>query len=229
MARTVARSLLRTRIYQRANLEGHTGFAATTEVNDLINEALAEVWDMLVLASPPDYYSSETTVTTSSGVTAYALPADFYKLRAVFVDEGNGEYRPISAINEHERQFYRAPSGAYSVILRYIATAPQLGAGDDAVTFDGINGFEELAVLKAAANLLNKEKDGGGSSLMQQYDRQAQRIQEMGQRNVGEPQRILRRSVRYRDTFRAWANTVDAYSMRGGNAEIFRCSGSYLL
>jgi hypothetical protein len=209
-------------------MENHTAFAATTECNDLINEGFAEVWDILVDASPPDYYSSETTVTTASGTTAYALPADFYKLRAVFVDEGNGEYRPISESNEQERQYYRAPSGIYSVVVRYIAGAPQLGSGDDAVTFDGVNGWEELCVLSAAIKLLDKEGTNA-SALMMAKARIEQRIQKMAGRNHGEPPRVIRRSLRYRDTFRAWANTVDTYHLRGSNIELFRCSGSYLL
>lgn len=231
MARTVTRGALRTRVYQRANLENHTNFASSTEVNDLINEAFAEVWDLLVAASPPDFYSSETTVTTTSGTSAYSLPADFLKLRAVFVDEGNGEYRPISRANEQERQFYRAPAGAYSAIVRYIAAAPQVadGGGSDSTTFDGIDGWEELAVLKAAANLLNKEQTNGGATLMGMYNGQLQRIVSAGFRDVGEPNRVLRRSNRYRDTFRAWANTLDAYMLRGANIELFRASGSSLL
>lgn len=228
MARTVTESSLVQRILQRANLENHSNFADTNQVIDLLNTAVTEVYDILVAASPPDYFSTDFTITTVSGQTSYDLPSDFYKLRAVFVNEGDNEYRPISAINEQERQYFRPPAGAYSVIMRYIPSCPII---DDDVGFDGIDGWDELAVTIAAINLLTRESANIQllPFLDAQRSRLEQRIRGLADRNPGEPQRVVRRSLRYRDTFRAWANTVDAYQPRAGSLDIFRTAGSYLL
>jgi hypothetical protein len=226
MSRNITRDKIRTRIQQRANLENHTNFVTTAELNDLINEAYCELWDFLVMSGPPDYYSIERTIATVDGTSSYALPADFFKLRAVFVDEGSGEYRPIAEVNEQERQYFRAPAGEYSVVLRYIPTCPLIV--DDTTPLDGVNGWDDLLVIIGSIKCLEKEGTNTGD-LRDDYKAKASQIVARAERNLGEPQRVLRRSLRYRDTFRAWANTVDAYRLRAGNIEIFRTAGSYLM
>jgi hypothetical protein len=227
MARVVTRSTLRDRIRQRANLESHTTFVTDAEVNDSINEVCTELYDMLVAQSPPDYYSAETTITTTSGTLSYALASDFYKLRAVWVDEGNGERRALTQFNEQEFQAYRPPDSVYSVIVRYIPNFTTLSS--DGATIDCINGFDELLVLSAAIKLLFK--DAARLDLLQllqaERTRVEARIGAMSERNHGEVQRVLRRANRYADPYRTWTNNINAYMLLGGNIQLVRASGQY--
>lgn len=210
-------------------MENHTNFATSSEVQDCLNEVLTEVWDLVVAASPTDYYQSDFTITTSSGIDLYSLPSDFYKLRAVFKDEGDGELRPLASINEQEQQYFRPPAGVYTIVVRYIPVSPLLTS--DSTTFDGVNGWEELVVLGTAIKLLTKE--AANLMLLQllqaERARVEKRIMDMADRNLGEPERVLRRSLRYRDTFRAFQNTVDTYRLRAGNIQLLRTAGGYLI
>ena len=79
MARTATLTQMRTRIRQLANVEGDTNIT-DAELTDLVNRHLAEVYDILVAAGPADYYAASRDVTTSRGVIAYALDADFLAL-----------------------------------------------------------------------------------------------------------------------------------------------------
>ncbi len=211
---------------QRTNLEGHTTFLGSTELTDLVNEALTENWDLMVAASPPDYFSSETTITTVAGTKAYSLPATFYKLRAVYLDEGSSEYRPLVQANDQEEQYYRPPSGVHSVIVRFIQCCPLLTTG--AATFDGVNGWEELAVLTAAINALGKEGTDA-SALRGERARLEKRIMDMADRNPGEPQRVIRRARNGRSIFRSYASSVDAYRLTAGNIDLLRVAGEHIL
>ena len=92
MSRTVARSTLRTRIQQRTATENDPD-PTTTELNDIINESLCEVYDLLVLASPPDYYSSEATFTT----TATAGPWTRKRVQSLMYQEKPAKARRQSA------------------------------------------------------------------------------------------------------------------------------------
>lgn len=226
MARNVTRTTLRTRLRQRTNLEGHTNFLSDSECNDLLDEAKTEAWDILVASSPPDYFITSATISTAAGTHQYALAADFYKLRAVYVNEGNGEYRPITAMNAQERQFYRAPSGVYSVMYEYIHCAPAFDG--DSGTFDGVNGWEELLVLTAAIKALQKEGTDT-ANLWADRQRLEQRIRSMAERNDGEPERVLRRARNARDPFRMMQNTVDVYRLTGSYLELFRAAGAYVI
>lgn len=231
MARNITLANLRTRIYRRANLESHTSFVPTAEADDVVNDALTEVWDLLVDASPPDYYASTTTVTTVAGTSAYALPSDFLKLRAVHVDEGSDEFRPITEINEAEEQVFRPPDGVYSVRLRYIPNFTTLSSNSS--TFDGVNGWEELATLSGAVRLLTKEgTDPGLLQLLQaERGRQEERIRERAYRNAGEPPRVVRRAGRVLspEWARTWRTSVHGYRLRGANIEIYRLASSYVV
>lgn len=195
------------------------------EINDLLNEGITEHWDLLVTSAPPDYYSNTTSFATTSGTSEYALAtyaADFYKLRAVQVLEGTDEYRPIGAVQDADIQRFRPPNGTKTVRVRYIPAATTLA--NDNSTFDGVNGWEELAVLFAAIDILNK-RGQDPSALMAKRDRLVARIQMVEGRDGGEPPRIKRAAHRNDDRFRIYQNTVDGYILRGANLELYRYAG----
>lgn len=221
MARTVTRAELRERVRQRSDTvsDNHVD---DDELNDIINESVTENWDLLVSCAPPDFYASSQSVSVTPGTTAYSLPSDFYRLRSVQVQEATDEYRPIGPIQDAEIQRYRAPNSTTTVRVRYIHCAPLLTS--DASTFDGINGWGELAVLNAAIDVLNK-RGQDPSALMAKRDRFVERIRLNVTRDAGEPPRIRRASVRNDDRFRIYQNTVDGYILRAGNLELYRYAG----
>jgi hypothetical protein len=221
MARTITREEFRDRVRQRSDTVSNN-HVSDDELNDLINESITENWDLLVSCAPPDYYAASTNISVSSGTSAYSLPADFYRLRAVQVQEATDEYRPIGPIQEAEIQRYRAPNTSLTVRLRYIHAAPLMTS--DASTFDGINGWGELAVLNAAIDVLNK-RGQDPSALMAKRDRFVERIRLNVARDAGEPPRIRRASRREDDRFRIYQNRVDGYILRAGNIEFYRYAG----
>jgi len=83
MARLVTKATLRLRARREADME-FSQLADDEEVDQYINDSAAEFYD-LVLAQDPDYFLNPTpfSITLTSGVDTYALPADFYKLRGV--------------------------------------------------------------------------------------------------------------------------------------------------
>lgn len=90
---------LRTRARERADMVGST-FCSDSEINNWLNLGLAELYDMTVNAYE-DYYTTSTTLTISSGNTV-ALPATFYKLRALDFSL-NGQWVELTGFNFNER------------------------------------------------------------------------------------------------------------------------------
>ncbi len=90
---------LRTRARERADMVGST-FCTDSEINNWLNLGLAELYDMTVNAYE-DYYTTSTTLTISSG-NSVALPATFYKLRALDFSL-NGQWVELTGFNFNER------------------------------------------------------------------------------------------------------------------------------
>lgn len=221
MARTVRFDTMKTRVRVRADVVSNNHISDST-VADLINEGLTENWDLLVSCAPPDYYSTSTNVSALPGISVYSIAADFYRLRAVQVLMNTEEYRPIGTLQDADIQRYRPPNTTATVRVRYIQTSPILVSDTD--TFDGVNGWEELAVLYAAIDILNT-KGQDPSSLMAKRDRFVERIKLNVQRDAGEPPRVRRARQRYDDRFGIGLNTVDGYILRGANIELYRYAG----
>ena len=219
MARLVTRLQLVTRVRQRADVEGDP-HVTDTEIQDLINEAIPRVWDILVAAAPPDYYSTEVTVTCVAGQVTYALAtvaADFYKVRRLWQDYGSGKRRQLELVVDGDRERYEGPSGGELVVFRYIPVAPKLA--NDAATFDGVNGWEELIVLEAALDVLTKQ-ERSTSDLRAKRDREEERIESMAYRDAGAPQTIRR--TRGGDRWLQWAQQLVGYNVVGSNLELYR-------
>ncbi len=110
---------LRTRARQRADQVGST-FVTDSELTNLINLGLAELYDQVVSAFE-DYFTISTTLTVVSGSTA-PLPADFYKLRALDYNN-NGSYTALREFAFNDRNMNQISSSGfyrgYAVNRRY--------------------------------------------------------------------------------------------------------------
>lgn len=198
MARAVSLSLLRTRALQRANLESAVGFIDPTaggELDDLINEGIAELWNLVRSAYGQDYYLKSATFSTSATTDTYALgtiiPAgDFVALRGIDITFGNNivltakpfmfsqrnRYKWLPGWVYSQPIFYRlegdnlvlmpTPAGVFNVKIWYVPAPTKLVNSGD--TFDGIAGFEEYAVLHAAIKMLRKDGNAEDAMPLQQ-------------------------------------------------------------
>jgi len=216
MARTATLLEMRNRAYQRGGFENATARFPTAEVNALINESIADLWDQVLRARGFDKYETTTTVTTSAGTSTYALSWMFYELLGVSINPGSGlRSYPLERFMALERPeladtsvprtgypyYYKLlgdniellpiPQGAYSVELRYIPAATRLVSDSD--TFDGINGWEEWVVVDVVRKMATKERDWEFVAALQgDLSRLAERIRTLaGARDRAGKQRVV--------------------------------------
>lgn len=200
-----------------------SGFVSTSEVNDVINDELCELYDLLVGEAPPDYYAKEKTITTVAGTLSYPLPSvllgdayDFRSLIAVYADEGSTRRRPILPVNEMERANFWAPQSAYSVILRYCPAPPVLAL--DADTFDGVSGWDSLITARVARRLLAKRK-ADTSELLQEIAQKTQEIRTYARRDRGQPRYIT--DLDDAASFYPYGVRIGGYAVLEGNIELY--------
>lgn len=84
--RLVTISELTTRALRRAKMV-NSQFPDTGEVDRLVREAVAELYDKLIAARGAHYYITEAEALTVTNSPQLLLPADFYKLSAVWVNQ----------------------------------------------------------------------------------------------------------------------------------------------
>ena len=188
-----------------------TSFVPDAELDRRINQALRGLYDKLIAAHGQSYYLTESTQPTVAGTSLYNLPADFYKLSSVEVDDGSN-FVPLSPFSPQERwrlkqlgvssnssmyvTKYRltpsqiallpAPNLVYTLTVNYIPTMPALVAPGD--TFDAVNGWHEWACLSAAIGMLSKE-ESDTRALMAERDLVDRRIEQLaGSRDAGNPE-----------------------------------------
>lgn len=163
---------LRQRARERADMM-QSQFIADSELDNYINAAYADLYDILV-SRWEDYYTIETPLTVVAGAATCALPADFYKM--VALDKNNVEVLKFAFKDRHNvtELSYRivkdsiifmptalAP-GAY--VLWYVPTASKLAIATDPPTagtiasINDVNGWSEYIVVSAAIVMLNKEE-----------------------------------------------------------------------
>ena len=129
---------------------------------DYVNAGITEVWDALIGAAPPDYYSADQPVTVTAGTTTYALPALFRTLVGVYqIDPTTGRRVEIRALRREELEQMRSPQTGASILLEYIPAPPTLS--DPADSFDGVSGWEECVSLVAARNAMDKQQQDSGA------------------------------------------------------------------
>ena len=179
MSASVQLVTMRTEVRRRANIENST-FITDAEINALLNEGLAEVYDLLVQARAQEYKRNAYGITTAAGTSSYVLPADFYALISVDIQYGSNLVISAKPYAEFERNTYKwlpgwqlnapvyyrltggnvtfipVPSGTFSVTLNYYPTYTQLV--NDSDTFDGVDGWEAYAIWFAVAACQSKHK-----------------------------------------------------------------------
>lgn len=132
MANTVTLSDLRDQARQRGDFV-NSNFITDTELDNYINEALLELYDMLTMHYGDDYFQTVTTFNIGSTATLYPLPGDFYKLKGVEVAENSstvpGRYITVLPFMIPERNRYAYNSSALPsrpVRLRYVPVSKRL-------------------------------------------------------------------------------------------------------
>lgn len=204
----------------------NTTFVTDSEANDWINEHTCELYELLVDASPPDYYASTTTITTASGQIQYALPADFTSLTSVRAVASQFA-RPLRPINDFNVGDFLPPQGAYAVTVEYIPAAPYLadGAGGDATAFDGVSGWENLIVKMTARDMMRKRKVDT-QELEADIGVLKNRIRTAAaNRDRGSPRYVVDA-----EELGGWypsTNRIDGYRLRAGNIEFYTSFGGW--
>lgn len=182
MARTVTLSDMRSRVRQRADMVNST-FVSDSEINQFINDAIAELYDLLMQKFGDDYFTvaaPETSFVTDQ--LDYDLPDDFLKEVGVDVKIDSQNWVTLKPFMFAERnrfntllsrgalgyqttyyklvgnnlRFTQIPGNNTSFRLWYIPYQPVLV--NDSDTFDGFNGWEKYPEIVAAITCLNKEE-----------------------------------------------------------------------
>ncbi len=230
MARNISRGELRTRLEQLTDTENdaHIG---TAEKNEILNSAMAETWDIITSSGLAEKYVKSVSFNTVANQLEYTLDAttyvtdnDFYKIHQLYVNEGNGRLRPLERINPAEIECMVAPTTVQAMKLYYIPYSPERATGDDALFFDGINGWEEHTLMVAACAIKMK-KDDSYATFARRKDELAARIRSMGNIDFSGPQRVVRRWRRRQDPFNMVNSNIRGYGIRGNKLELYSHSG----
>lgn len=198
------------------------------EVYRILTSAVGDTWDFLLANGVGDEFVKSVSFTTVAGQKEYAIdtiaPAgDFYKVQTLYVDEGNGQLRPITRINPFEEQAYRAPVSEVPMKLYYVPCAPVWTTGLE--SFDGINGWEEHVLCTAAMTIKAKKNDDYRWYANRKMELE-KRIQGMAGRSPGEPPRVvMKRRQQRMDWYSPWRNNVSCWDKRGNNIELFYLYG----
>jgi hypothetical protein len=158
MAQTLAQ--LRAEAQQRSNQENKT-LVATADWNRYINEAVAELYD-LVLSVNPHYYvaSAAFTLTTLNTFTLTTLTPTFYKLRGVdYLPSATGQPITVHPFNFLERNRYRNQGFAGNYTIWYTPAPPVLVADGDVLDFILDNWAEFIPVTAAIVAAVKEESD----------------------------------------------------------------------
>jgi len=190
-----------------------SGVPAVASVNDLVNLAIAEFWDLLVAARGQDYGISAAALAIVANTSVYSLPADFYEAKSVVLEWGPNDHELVEdidrvedrpAFNNYQNwgawspkgyrllatqiEFLPTPTSAVTGRLRYVPTAPILV--NDGDTVDCVNGWEKLPALRTAMELRAVE-EMSYSDLERLFDREKERIMEMAsERQAASPKQV---------------------------------------
>lgn len=223
MARLVSLAKIRglARLYADQRPGGADAFVPDTDgsvasvgsVNDLVNLAIAEFYDLLIAARGQDYSRSSAALAIVAGTSAYNLPADFYEALSVVLEWGARDHELVGDIDRVEDrpalnnfatwspwatkgyrvlattlEFLPTPTSAVTGRLLYVPTAPVLAADGD--TIDCVNGWEKLPALRVAMELRTIEEMPYGD-LERMFDRERERILEMAsERQATRPKQV---------------------------------------
>jgi hypothetical protein len=171
-----------------------SGVVEQTDADRILNSALREVHDMLTQAVEDYQLTTSAELTVAGGADYVALPTDVYKVRGVdrkigtswqtmdrheFGDR-NKTSGPLTYTVAGSRLYFAPVAQAPGAIVRVLYT-PVFTDLSDGGSFDGINGFEELAVVEAAIRMRDAEESdvqvlmARKAALMERVNMMAQR------------------------------------------------------
>ena len=220
MARTFTVAELITRIRERSNTE-RSNFVTDDEIIRYIDQAYTKLYDLIV-SKFENYYIAEHSFTTDGVNQFYDLPADFYKL--VGIDQlqntsGSGDNAlTVRPFNFNERNRYNNILFAVTAAAFYryliqgtkIKILPQPSAGitfkmwhipapakitTSAQVIDGIAGWEEVVILTAAVQIMNKQELDSSALKREQLEAMDRVITMATERDAALPERVTDLSV----------------------------------
>jgi hypothetical protein len=194
--------------------------------------AVAKTWDILLAHGLGGEGVKNVTFNTVANQQEYAIgtivsAGDFYKVKTLYVNEGNGQFRAINRVSPNEEHAMRAPLGVYPMKLYYIPCAPTWTTG--AEQFDGINGYEEHTVQLIAAAIKAKQQDDPGPHLSAARMVE-ETIKSRARRSEDEAPTVVRRhrAAARQAMWAPYSSNVTAWDIRGGNIELFYSYGCYV-
>lgn len=107
---------MRNRARQAADIESAVARFPDSEMNDYINESLAELYDVIRSCWGQDYYRVTQTFLTSGNVATYNLASNFLDLISVDVPLGGNLVLTAKPYMESERNLFKFfPFGAWTM------------------------------------------------------------------------------------------------------------------
>ncbi len=231
MARSVLASAMLASLREATGTENDT-HVTDTELYKALSRGVSDTWDAILSSGVGTEGVTVANFTAVAGTREYVLAtvaATFYQLRNLYVVEASGALRPIPRINPSEAYPMMAPAQGASMKLYYFPAAPVWTTG--AESFDGINGWEEHAIMCAAIHVKAKKEDDTGQYRARKRELEA-RMAVMANRLRDEPPRVVRRSAitrhgrmaargHYMDGGLPYATGPRFYDIRGANLELY--------
>lgn len=216
MSLTQSLEQMRANVQKLANVGGTAALSRhpTADLSDYINRGYAALYRLLSLAVPDQRYLATTTITTSSGTTTYALPADFDHLVSLDLSaygakvwlqdfdlseeaaltSPNGGYSGVPftyRLRGENVELLPSPTSAFTVTLWYIPNASTLA--NDADEIDTISRLDEFVVAYAARLVGIRDKNWDlVNACKQLMDEMRDDIQTIGRsRDKNSPSRVV--------------------------------------
>ncbi len=235
----MARSVLTAEMISRARLAADA--QNDTHITDVwlylqATALVARLWDILTMNGLGSEGIKTVFFDTVTGQQEYAIAGaiygttatgshtstmtDFYKVKTLYCNDGNGLYRPVGRVTPQEEYAQRAPDAAKLMKLCYLPCAPVWSTGSE--SFDGINGYEEWIVQGLAHAIRVKKADDPGQHKSIQREVEDQ-IRTAANRNQDEPPRVIRRRASGQWAARTlpYSGGVGGWDIRGANFELF--------
>lgn len=194
-------------------------FRTDTEIERMVNQKLAEFYDLLVSARGQDYYITSDTISVVASTATYSLPDDFYQLKSLTLEWSSTDHEivhPLNSVAARNRyqsayttweqfgrkgyrlrgttvEFLPTPTSAVTCRVQYIPTFTALTNTTPGTTdiFDCVNGWEKLITLGVAMELMEMEEAGTSQKWAAQYQAQYDRIEAMAaDRDADQPMQI---------------------------------------
>lgn len=189
-------------------VQASNSFITPAQALRLVNLAASEFYDLLVAARGHEYYISEQSIPIVSGTSRYVLPADHYETSSITLAWGPDQVEEVtdySSVRDRPDylnglqwsqwndkafrlragfiEFLPVPSSNVTATHQYIPAFQDMTIGG--TSFDGVNGWERLISLKAAADMRVAAKIDP-SDLDARYMAEKQRIQDMADSRAAE-------------------------------------------